>query len=189
MSTKYLLNSETLLNFDLLLKEISSACGHVKTHQTPYGKNINVDQYQQTEIKKMYDSWKDAGYIEQNVIEWTNYYPDQHFTRNLLTPLIDRLSVSAKNIWISGISPGKCVPWHWDIESNSQSWSREGKIKRFTVFIDPPKLGHIFVVGNQCFYLVEQGSVFEWNEWNDYHLGVNCGFDPKYILHIIGVSR
>ena len=171
-----------------ILEEIQGVEGHAKTAAKPYGDAMQLSPELESSAMSMYSAWEQAGYTKTDVIEWINYYPGKHFDEQLLQPVYDKLQVTPKNVWISSIKPGKCVPWHWDIEDRAAEWTKEGNLVRYTVYLDEPKLGHVFVVGDQCLYNIPKGSIYRWGHWNDYHLGFNCGFEQKYVLHIVGVE-
>jgi hypothetical protein len=169
-----------------ILDQIKVVPGDVRSAAKPYSDSVNLSSYFQNEANQMLSSWLNAGYGDS--VEWINFYPVKHFEESLLSGIYTQLKVNPKRVWISSINPGKCVPWHWDIETSEHEWSKEGKLVRYTVYMDEPKIGHVFVVGDQCMYNVPAGSIYKWNNWKEYHLGFNCGFEKKYVLHIVGIE-
>ena len=135
----YIGNCRNLIDCDSLLEELKSKEGVSRTIETPYGRGSDLTQ--NVDALCMYNAWKDAGYIDANCVEWINFYPETEFSSNYIDLLSKFLGIIPKNVWISSIKPGKCVPWHWDIEQNADEWSKEGSLTRYTVFIDTPKLG------------------------------------------------
>jgi hypothetical protein len=187
--TKYIGNCSAIINCNELCAEIKIEDGHFKTAASPYSLDINLSDDLKEEAISMYEKWKSEGYIDSDVVEWINFYPKKNFRIEHINKLATFLQLTPKNVWISSIKPGKCVPWHWDIESNASAWMEEGNLVRYTVFIDRPKVGHILIVQKDIFHMIEQGSIYRWNTWNDYHIGVNIGFGQKYVLHIVGIEN
>lgn len=188
LKTEYVRNCQDIFNCDLITDRLKNNPGHVKTPINPYAIGINFSNDHVQENKKMYDDWKAWGYIANNSIEWINYYPDTDFDSSLTNKLCEELSVESKHVWISSINPGKCIPWHRDIENLEKEWAEEGELVRFTVFLSDPEIGHFFVVDDQCFHMIEKGAIYKWSRWNYYHLGSNVGKSKKYLLHLIGIK-
>jgi hypothetical protein len=186
---KFIGNFSNIVNCEKILNQVKQKDGHKKTGKSPYGKNTILTQELESGIDEFFSRWKKAGYYDGDSVEWINFYPDQDFDKTLLEILFDTIGVTPKNIWISSIQPGKCVPWHWDIETKSKEWENEGTLVRYSLFLDQPEIGQIFILQNDCFHMCDQGSVYKWNLWNDYHIGVNVGFSQKYMLHIVGVEK
>jgi hypothetical protein len=188
MSVYYIGNYSSEVDCDSIVHQIKNQEGHYKTSAKPYGDNMQLSPELTNEAMTMYAAWEEAGYTKTDIIEWINYYPKKHFDDTVLNSLYKILKINPKNVWISSIRPGKCVPWHWDIEDHADEWSKEGELVRYTLYLDDSKLGHTFVVGDRALYMIPKGDMYEWDKWNDYHLGFNCGFEQKYILHIVGVK-
>jgi hypothetical protein len=186
--TEYVGNIEHTLNCQQILTGLINNPGHIKTPVNPYAYDVKFTSEQDEENKKMYDDWVKWGYIENDSIEWINFYPDKDFEQSLLNEMLIKLNILPKHIWISSIRPGKCIPWHRDIENLETEWTKEGTLVRYTIFLDEPEIGHFFVVDDQCFHMVPKGSIYRWNSWNYYHLGSNTGKSKKHLLHIIGIQ-
>jgi len=176
------------IDYDSFVKELDIDRGHYKTAEKPYGADIQLPESIKESVDQMMQQWESGGYFSNNSVEWINFYPETHFDNSYVTQIAEQLGVTPKNVWVSAIRPGKCVPYHWDIETESDSWLAEGKIVRYSVFLDPAEIGQIFIVGNKCFHLVAQGTIYKWDKWDEYHLGFNCGFSVKHIMHIVGVE-
>lgn len=187
--TTYVLNCNDVINCDKIVEQLKDNPGHVKSPVNPYGHGTEFSESQQNENIEMYNNWVKWGYVEHNSIEWINYYLEKDLASIDFTALFDLLKVTVKHTWISSIRPGKCIAWHRDIESQEKQWSEEGELVRYTVFLTKPEPGHFFVVNDQSFHMTEQGSVYKWITWDDYHLGSNVGSNQKYLLHIIGLQH
>jgi len=132
--------------------------------------------------------WKDAGYLDNDSVEYINYFPKQHFDILYVEKLNELLKTNPVRVWISSIKPGKCVPWHYDIEEKEDEYLKLGKVARYSIFIDKPTVGKIFILQHDVFHMIEQGNIYKWKNWKDYHLGFNCGNSTKYLLHYIGIE-
>ena len=138
--------------------------------------------------REIISTWKNAGYnLDQ--IEWWDYYPGEHFDIEVQNKIEKLLNAHPKRVFISEVYPGRNVPYHWDVEDKEEEWLKEGKLKRWVIFIDKPQFGHIMILENECFHNVEQGSVFEWDHYKSYHAGTNCGTEPYYLFHFLGVAK
>lgn len=124
-----------------------------------------------------------AGYDKCNSIEFTHYYPGQHFDKSFETTFAESLNVTPVYTFVSEMKPGKCSPWHYDINpwqhKPEDEWSR---LIRFYCFIEPPKPGHMFIMEEHCHYWEEQGNIYQYPNMNSYHAGSNAGIENKYML-------
>lgn len=126
--------------------------------------------------------WKTANY-KMDSIKWTNYYPGQHYdSKNIDEVLCEKLGVGYRRSWISRVDPGFSAPWHWDVEDDPEEI--DGAL-RFTVFLGDAKLGHIFILGEEDYFInVEHGTLIKWNRYDEWHIGMNAGLVPKYMYHL-----
>jgi hypothetical protein len=131
--------------------------------------------------------WKNANYLME-AIKWINYYPGQHYSENDIDKVLcEHLNVKYRRSWLSRIDPGYSAPWHWDVEDDPEE---EENALRFSVFLGDGKLGHIFILGKEhlgeedYFINMKHGSIIEWNNYHDWHLGANVGLEPKYMYHL-----
>jgi hypothetical protein len=85
--------------------------------------------------------------------------------------------------------PGKCVPWHWDIIKDYDKHKNDPRMVRYSFFIDRPEIGQAFVLNDESYHMIEQGSVFKWKKWDEWHLGFNCGLKQKFMFHLIGFDN
>lgn len=137
--------------------------------------------------KELYSQWEAADFNTAS-IGWINYYPGD-FDESLSTTFAESVGVTHIRSWISRINPGCCTPWHWDIDDHEQEYLKLGKLRRFSVHISKPAHGHVFIINDQCHYMQDQGTVFEWDSYKDWHAGMNCGFTPKFLYNFLGYSR
>lgn len=134
---------------------------------------------------EIYKIWQDANF-NSNAIKWTNYYPGKHFSNDVIDSICSYLKIDHIRSWISRIDPGYFAPWHWDVDDNEHKYLSKGEIHRFSIFIEPPTFGHIFIVGND--YLINEplGSIIKWNNYKEWHSGINAGMTSKFMLHVLG---
>lgn len=190
MNAKFIGNCLSYFNCNFLIESIKNQQGSLRNSKKPYSNNPLInDSIFGKEIKFIEDIWRRAGYLDNDSVEYYNFYPKQHFDQTFVEILGEKLNAIPCNSWISSMKPGKCVPWHWDIELREEEYKKIGNVVRYTIFIDTPQIGQIFVLNDEAFHMIEQGSIYRWNNWKEWHLGFNCGLDQKYLLHFIGVEK
>jgi hypothetical protein len=134
-------------------------------------------------INKM---WQDAKF-NTNAMQWINYYPGKDFKQELVDDIANYLRLSGVHrAWISRIDPGYIAPWHWDVDENEQVYLEKGEIKRYSITLCSPAMGHIFIIGDDYIYNTPEGSIFKWKNYKEWHTGINAGMTPKFTLHILG---
>ncbi|NBP57264.1 hypothetical protein EBU71_12170 [bacterium] len=133
--------------------------------------------------------WDKAGY-ELEKIEWYDYYPGTHFDINVQNIFSKIVNAIPRRVFVSELWPGRLVPYHWDVEDNEKEWLLEGDLKRWTVFMDKPQDGHVFLLeDHDAFYDVPQHGIWEWDHYKNWHAGANCGYEPYYLFHFLGTPR
>jgi hypothetical protein len=152
------------------------------------GKVVTVDparwKMSNPEYKKMLELWKSKNFNTDSV-KWTNYYDTQH----LQTKLADELNIIPLRSWISCVEPGYMTGYHYDIDDNEQSYQQQGSLKRYSIFISEPCVGHVFILGKEYFYNNPVGTIVKWDDYKEWHNGINGGLENKYMFHILGTSR
>jgi len=147
------------------------------------GLEAHKDESGYADINKM---WQDAKF-NTNAMQWINYYPGKDFTQDLVDDVAKYLRLSGVHrAWISRIDPGYMAPWHWDVDDNESTYLQKGEIKRYSMTLCSPAMGHIFIVGDDYIYNVPEGSIFKWKNYKEWHTGINAGMTPKFTFHIIG---
>jgi len=117
-------------------------------------------------------------------------YPGKHFDIEVQNKFADIVNADPRRVFVSELWPGRCVPKHWDVEDQEKEWLAEGELKRWVVFIDKPKFGHVLLFDNQdAFYNIPQHQVWEWDHYRNWHAGTNCGSEPYYLFHFLGKPR
>jgi|TARA_B100000586_G_C20102995_1_gene425848 hypothetical protein len=169
-----IVNKCTLIDWNPVLEEIKDNPGLNAPFRLP------LDQ---PEVKEMLDDLKD---YPPESIEWFNYYPGVDFNVRVVKEFSDLVNKECVRAWISKINPGKTAPWHWDYDANEQEYLKKGELVRYHASISKPFPGHVFIVGDQCFYNEPQGTIHEWDDYRSYHAGANCGVGPKFLFNFLG---
>ena len=138
--------------------------------------NMNNPEY-----KEMLELWQRSNFNTDSV-KWTNYYD----TKDLEAEIAQQVSITPLRSWISCVEPGHMTGHHYDIDDNEQEYLQHGTLKRYTVFIGEPTIGHIFILGNDYYYNKPQGTILKWGNYREWHNGINGGLTNKYLFHIIG---
>jgi hypothetical protein len=76
--------------------------------------------------------------------------------------------------------------YHYDIDDNEQEYLSHGLLKRYTVFISEPAIGHVFILGKDYFINNSIGTIVKWKNHREWHCGMNGGLQNKYMFHILG---
>jgi hypothetical protein len=135
---------------------------------------------------KIHAIWKEANF-NSSAMKWTNYYPGKEFSQEFVDDVAFYLRLKGVHrAWISRVDPGYYAPWHWDVDDNEQEYLKYGEIKRYSIMMGDKTPGHIFMLGEDYLYNCVRGSIFRWNNHNEWHSGINAGMTPKFMFHIIG---
>jgi L-rhamnose mutarotase len=147
--------------------------------------------YQNTDgrFDEIINKWQLAGYESSDSVEWINYYPVTHFDNSVVDQLATAMGLSPARSWISRIRPGKMAPYHKDIDDNIEKYLQHGPIERYSIFISKPSLGAVFLLKDQIYHLQTQGTTIKWDNYMDWHAGVNCGFEDKFMFHFLGTKN
>lgn len=149
------------------------------------GKVVTVDpsrwNMNNPEYSQMLKLWKDSNF-NTNSVKWTNYYS----YGNIESTLASELGITPLRSWISCVEPGYMTGYHYDIDDNEQEYLKHGLLKRYSIFVSQPDVGHVFILGKDYFYNRPQGTVVKWNNYREWHNGINGGLSNKYMFHILG---
>jgi len=126
-----------------------------------------------------------AGY-DQHSVEYRHYQSGVHFDFKYQNMLAELTACTPIMCWVSEIHPGKCTPWHWDINPWEDEHKKLGKIVRYFCFLSKPAPGHIFVTEQDAYYNEPQGSIYQYEDKHSWHAGSNVGLVPKYLLTFTG---
>jgi hypothetical protein len=185
----YVGNFKDHFDFDGLIQTLKSSTPDSRTPENPYGSPVETIPEIKQAKEYMGQLWSDAGYMTSNSVQWLNYYPGQHFDNSFVETFSNLVNADPYNVWISSMMPGKCVPWHWDIIKDYLKYKDDARMVRYSLFLDIPRPGKVFVLGEDAFHMTEQGSVYKWVKWDDWHLGFNCSLEQKFMFHYIGFQK
>jgi len=146
------------------------------------------DQTLLSSYREVIGTWETAGY-DLKQIQWYDYYPGEHFDITVQQVFEQMFNIIPRRVFVSEVLPGRCVPYHWDVEDHEKEWLAEGKLVRYVCFIDKPKFGHVLILEDECFYNIEQHEIYEWDFYRSHHAGTNCGTEPYYLFHFLGTPR
>lgn len=124
---------------------------------------------------------EDAGYNESSV-EYRHYQSGTHFDSKYTNMIAEVVKATPIMCWISEIRPGKCTPWHWDMNPWENEHKKLGNLVRYVCFLSAPAPGHIFVTEEDAYYNEPQGSIYQYSTIHDWHAGTNVGLTPKFLL-------
>ena len=133
---------------------------------------------------EIYKLWNDANFNLASA-EWINYYPETHYSATIVDKISNWLNVKPIRSWISQVNPGYYAPWHWDVDDNEQEYLKGGDIQRFSCFISNTCHGHIFMLGDDYIFNQQRGNLYKWNNYKEWHSGINAGMRPKYMFHLL----
>jgi hypothetical protein len=133
------------------------------------------------------DQWEASGYKlfkDGGTVEWDMFLPGKNFSQEIVEKFAEFVGVKDyKTAWISRINTGRMAPMHWDVHDDEEEYKNDIDRPRFHCHIGDPKFGHAFIVDDQVFYNVPQGSVYKWSSRKLWHAGVNMGLEPKYMFN------
>jgi len=149
------------------------------------GKIVTVDparwDMNNPEYADMLKLWQDNNFNTDSV-KWTNYYD----TKDIELEIAQELSITPVRSWISCVEPGYMTGYHYDIDDNEQVYLEKGYLKRYSIFMSKPAVGHLFILGKEYLYNKPQGTIVKWGNYKEWHDGINGGLENKYMFHIIG---
>jgi hypothetical protein len=143
------------------------------------GNPFYQDSVNQTNMLKL------AGY-DHHTVEYRHYQSGVHFNSKYENLLSEITQCTPLMCWVSEIRPGKCTPWHWDINPWEKEHERLGKLVRFFMFVTPPAPGHVFVTADDVYYNEDQGAIYQYEDMRTWHAGSNIGIVPKMLLTLTG---
>ncbi len=149
------------------------------------GKVVTVDPSQwnmdNPEYAKMLELWRSNNFNTDSV-RWVNYYD----CKDIQNTVAENLNVTPLRSWISCVEPGYMTGYHYDIDDYESEYLKHGKLKRYSIFISEPNLGHIFILGQKYYYQQSQGKILEWDNHREWHNGIKGGLTNKYMFNLLG---
>jgi len=130
------------INWDSILSNLGS--GHKRDVKAIWD---NQTSLQGSPMYKAYldiaNKWIAAGYRIEDIF-WYDYYPEQDYDTAIDETFQSIVGAEFLRSWISRIDPGRNAPIHWDVDDNAPKWQEQGKIVRYTCWIDKPRWGSTF---------------------------------------------
>lgn len=179
LTSSCFLNSFKKVDWNEIIQSLQNRAGLDLKYDSSHWNNSSDIRYQ--EIKKLWDECD----FNKSSVKWTNYYPEKDFEASITDSVASYLRVNVHRSWISRVRPGFCAPWHWDVDDNEEQYLSIGMPKRYSIFIGPPALGHVFLLGKDYIYNVPQGSIFKWKNYKEWHAGMNVGLSSKWMFHLL----
>jgi hypothetical protein len=129
-----------------------------------------------------------VGY-DETTVEYRHYQSGKHFNSNVSIKFGELVNAVPLMCWVSEVRPGKCVPWHWDINPWENEHKQLGDIVRYFCFLSRPQPGHIFVTATDAYYMEPQGAVYQYEDLHQWHAGSNVGLTPKFLMTFTGYKK
>ena len=190
---KYISNTKDLVDWDNFIDnipvkyKISNELYNVaETLEENLKSEFADDYYLPTDPRGSNEKLLNVGY-EWNKVSWTDYNIEQD---PIAQKIANLLSVEIVRCFVSKVDPYVCVPRHWDEgDVRFRKKYNADKLKRFVCFVKDMLPGQTFIVGDKCFYNEEQGNVYEWNSYTDFHSTFNASNQPHFIFHLLGCTK
>jgi len=148
-----------------------------------------TDDWLLDNYRSVIGTWKTAGYNLSEIV-WYDYYPGQHFPIEVQDTFSKFVGAKPLRVFISEVFPGVVIPYHWDVEDKEKEWlSNYGQLYRYVCCIDKPRIGAGLFFDHGHLYLNNQGDVYEWDNYKDYHSSANSGEHPSYYFHFLGYKE
>jgi hypothetical protein len=180
--SKFLFNCSDQVNFDLIIETIPLDKGW----DTPMSYEKWMDRMEAVVLPYL----KNGTDCLASVNQWNQHIPFESITAYNVDIPADTEKMFKKVLKLekiidaeySRILPGKCIPSHPD------GWQPEWPVsaRKFSIFVSKPEFGHVFILGKDHYCATPQGDVIEWNNPHEWHIGLNFGVKPKWLLNIIG---
>ena len=172
------------ISSDMCNQIIAEICQH--TVAPSHGHmDLPVDNPFYQESISQTEMLKTAGY-DEHTVEYRHYQSGKHFDTKYEREIAGIVDCKPLMCWVSEIRPGKCTPWHWDINPWEQEHEQLGKLVRYFCFLSEPAPGHIFVTRDDAYYNEPQGIIYQYSHIHDWHAGTNVGIIPKFLLTLTG---
>lgn len=179
----YVGNCQSKFNCDKLIQEVQN-----QQVDPFYGfMELDKDHQNYNDIHSQKLTLERAGYTDQSV-EYYHYQSGTHFDSIYTQWLGEIVGCAPLMCWISEIRPGKCTPWHWDVNPWEEEHKKQGTIVRYFAFLSEPQPGHIFVTEQDAYYNEPQGAIYQYSDIHAFHAGSNVGLTSKYLLTLTGVQ-
>lgn len=180
----YIGNIQHLVDCDQLISNL-------KKHQVePFNGFIDLptDHPSYNDLHDQHVLLSNVGY-DETTVEFRHYDSGVHYDNSVMDAIGTLTNSTPLFSWISEIRPGKCAPWHWDVNPWEQEQKQLGTLVRYFCFLSKPAPGHIFVTEHDAYYNEPQGSIYQYQDIHSWHAGSNVGLVPKFLLTFTGYKK
>jgi hypothetical protein len=176
-------NSNEFMNWPELMKLLTSTPPRLRGNDQEDDIHVNNPK-----VEALIKIWKKAGYIDSPSVQWVDFLPHEHFPKEWIEKFASYVNVEPAGCWVSAVPPGHLVPWHPDYKMPEQEaeFLAIGVPVHYTVHICEPSFGQVLIVDNHAIYNPAQGDVYRWDDWQDWHGGMNMGTQTKYLFNFFG---
>jgi hypothetical protein len=182
MKSLFVGNCKTI-DWQNLIDQLESQEGDLKAFGVDFYKNVDGRFNENIQLLA------DAGYEQAGTAEWYNYYPTTHFSEDIVKKFETWTNTKCARAWLSKIKPGRYAPYHVDIDDNEEQYLSQGELVRYTCHPCKPEKGQVLIVDSMVFHLEDQGNVYRWGHYRNYHGGGNCSFKSKYLFNYLGIKK
>ncbi len=184
-TSKLIGNCNHIINWNSIIKDLLSQTASTigpTIRKKSKGKYIPEITSNEEHLIKTKQIWKESGYrsvTEGGSAEWHMYFPGLNFDQCVIDKFVDFYEIETyHDSWISMIMPGRCAPWHID------QYKEKNNIQRYHCHIGEAETGHVFMIQNDYYVNIKQGSTYQWNNIFYWHAGFNAGERPKFLLNL-----
>lgn len=183
MMAKFIGNSNDFMNWHELMAILKNT--PPRKRGTEQEDDIHIGNPKVEQLMKI---WKRAGIEDSSTTRWIDFLPGEYFSNEWVERFGEWLNVEPAGAWVSAVPPGYLVPWHPDYKDTQQEldWLAKGYITHYTCYICEPAFGQVSIIDDHAIYNAAQGDVYQWDDWQDWHGGLNMGLETKYMFNFFG---
>jgi hypothetical protein len=174
---KYIGNCSDVINIPVLLDYLSKQTPRSRGNEQP------DDIHSNPKVQALKETWEEAGYDAENGVWWLDYTAP----KDVAEKFSEFVGVKLLGGWITCVPPGFCVPWHYDITDDETEYLKMGQPVRYTCHLSTPSFGQAFMLEDHVFYNELQGNVYRWDDWQQWHGGINMGLESKFLYNFLGI--
>jgi hypothetical protein len=182
MTATFLGNITNIFDCEKLISQVQKSQGEL------HCSNIDLphDNYEYENHLQLKQMSRDAGYDNNDSMRFKHYKPGRDFDTEFVNIFCKFVNAKPLVVFVSEITPGKCAPWHWDIDQYELENAAKGELVRYHVHLSKPAPGHVFIIDDRVFYNESQGNTYQWHNRKSWHAGTNCGMSTKYLFAFKG---
>lgn len=173
---KFIGNSNHIVDWQAVVEKLKEQPGRFRGSEQP------DDIHHNPKVAELREQWIKAGYDGNHAVGWFDYELPNDVTEKIAA----WLGIKSLGGWITSVPPGYCVPWHVDYTDDEEEMLKQGKVLRFICNMSEPKWGQVFILEDHVFHMEEQGNVYQWDDWQNWHGGMNMGLETKFLFNLWG---